>query len=249
MNQLQPDNLMRDLVDDLLADAKDQVLSENGDVHHGGPELEAMMAHQALKISEQERLRLRIAQGYLVAHISRKQLYEAYPGIQGKSPKHRFRNFLRIIRDENNEQLLSPSAVSTLTGFGADVVPYCDEQDVGIDHLLTEKHWPKLVDCVPALRQAVRADDVVTLEEILADVQKSTNREAIRSKYQTHRGQLGVGAILSMDKTNRVLVAMIIHDEANVEELANYLGSKIKWGVVGTARLTDGNIKLDMEAK
>lgn len=249
MNQLQADNPMRDLVDDLLACAKDQVLSENGDVHRGGPELEAMLAHRALKISEQQRLRLRIAQGYLVAHISRKQLYEAYPGISGKSPKHRFRNFLRIIRDENNEQLLSPSAVSTLTGFGADVVPYCDEQDVEIDHLLTEKHWPKLVDCVPALRKAVRDDDVVTLEEILEDVGKATNREAIRSKYQDHRHRLGVGAIIPMIDTPRVMVAILLHDSADIEEFSSQLGSKIEWGVPATAQLEAGNIRLDMEAK
>jgi hypothetical protein len=249
MTQLQTTESITAIVDDLLVHAKDQIMSENNDVMEGGPELEAMLVHRALMISEMQRQKLRIAQGHLVSLVARNKLHHVYPGITGRTDKHKMRHFLRSIKGPTGEQMLSESAVSTLTGFGSDVLPFCDEKKVEIDHVVSG-HWPKLVDCVPALRNAVKNDDAESVQKILSDVESATTRAAVRSKYQTHRdGSIGVGAILPMGGTSKVAVVLLLDDTDAIGDVARALGARIKWAAIATAQLESGHVNITMEDK
>ena len=235
-------------VDGILAEAKDIVLSEMGNVAPGGLPLESMLVHRALWLTEYRRAELRTMQGRLVAYAARNRLADVFPGIEGRTPRQRFRNWLKLIRGSDGGQLLSESAISTLTGLGVDVVPFCDENGVPIDHLLVPDQWPKLVDAIPAIRRAIETDDVMAVAEILHDVETFTNRSAIRDKYQQHHDLLGYGTAISVGN-GRVLV-MLLTDQEDVSQIRSRLAGRIDWNTLpATAEVSGRIITANLEVK
>jgi hypothetical protein len=202
----------------LLDEAKDAVLIEHGGVHKGGTVLEAEITHKMISLSENHRSVQRAAQGYVVAYVSRNQLWLQHPDEYAAQD---LRCFLRSTG-------MGDSTVSDLVALGDKIVPFCDHHKLPIDTALTPDNWPKLRETIPAMRQAVKEDDAKTAKAILADVRKAVNRDAVRVKYRTRREHIGQ-AMMNDLPDDRVLLVAVLDDPDAAKVIALALGGKLEW--------------------
>jgi len=224
-----------EVLQDLLSQATEQILQEHGDVHDGGPVLEAEVTLRMLQLSENHRSVQRVAQGFVVAYVARNQLWQAHPDEFARSS---LRNFLRAAG-------LGESTVSDLTALGEILVPFCDHNEIPIDSALTPGDWPKLREAIPALRQAAKRDDTGTARRILADVRNAVNRDAIRAKYRRRRAKLGRGTTVRVG--NRALIVISASD-SDVPALVRRLGGTVEWNLYAQASQSGKVVRVEVVA-
>jgi hypothetical protein len=97
---------------------------------------------------------------------------------------------------------------------------------------MAPQHWSKLRDAVPALKQAARDDDPERVQEILDDIVKATNRDAIREKYRLSKHEpLGHGATYILPDGRVALIALLDDDEAS-SEIVSRLNGRLTWDLI-----------------
>ena len=173
-----------------------------------------------LRLAKQERTTWRISQSFITAYVARFQLWQYHPN--GYSSLRQF------LRDAG----FSSSAVSELSSFGEQVVPYCDANEIPLSAVLTPENWPKLRDALTALKSAIRDDDEELGRDILSDVQKAPGREAIRSKYRKRRTDpLGHATTYTLSDDRVVFIALLNDDDA-AEKLVRKIDGALVWDLV-----------------
>ena len=218
---------------DLLKRATDTVVEEHGgqeDLDTGGP-IQAEITMRMLTMSEQARHVQRSAQGYIVAYIAREQLWRFHP--DGYSS---LRDFLRAAN-------LNTCMVSELTAVGDLIVPYCDRQNIDIDPSLTPERFTKLREAIPALRGAIRDNDVEGVNAILDDVAQAPSRAAVRSKWRKTRTKYGHGTTMNM-ADGRVLLVAVLDDGEAASLAARRLGGVLEWDLVLGSQVVNNTLRV-----
>jgi len=217
----------------LLTLAQDQILAEHGDVAKGGEQLEAEVVHRMLRLSEEERLLQRSAQGVIVSYVARKELWRLHPESHSS-----LRQFLYSAG-------LSKSTVSDLNALGTVIVPFCDSHKIAVDPLLAADKWPKLREAIPAVRRAINDSDPEQVQDILADVGKATNRDAVRKKYRDKRTRYGHGTTVRLGD-GRVLLVALLDDDNATEIVIHRLNGALEWDLVLGTQIIGKSLKLVM---
>jgi hypothetical protein len=214
----------------LLDAAKDQVVAERGG-HATADELEAEITHRMLCLSERSRSVQRSAQSFVVAYAARNQLWRFHPDG--------FRNLRQFIQAAG----LTHSTVCDLAALGDILVPYFDEHAIPINPLLTDEHWAKLREAIPALRHAIKDNDEARVLTILADVRRATDRNAVRGRYRQRRQRYGHGTTLQLGD-GRVLLVAFLDDEEAAQTVIRRLNGALEWDLVLNTSMIGGALKL-----
>jgi len=216
----------------LLDRAKDEVVAERGtDVD--ASEAEAEITLRMLCLSERDRGTQRSAQCYVTAYVSREQLWRFHPdGFPS------LRHFIKAVE-------LSHSTEMDLVALGDVLVPYFDGHAIPINPLLTDTHWGKLREAIPALRRAIKDNNEPAVLDILSDVRTATDRNAVRSKYRQRRQRYGHGATHRL-ADGRILLVAILDDEEAIQTVIRRLNGALEWDLILNPNMIGGTLKLVM---
>ena len=215
----------------LLDTAKDQVFADHGDVVVDETAAQAEITQRMLIEAERQRTLQRAAQGFIVAYVTRNDLWKFHP------------DGYTTLRDFLKNSGLDPTQVSRLNSLGEHIIPYCDAHDISIDPYLTEKHWSKLRAAISVLRKATAEDDPDQVRAILEDVRKAVDRDAIRSKYAKKKEKVAHGTTVALADGRTMLVA-VCDDEEAVRKLISRINGAIQWDLVLGASVAGGSLKL-----
>lgn len=183
----------------------------------------AIIALDALALSEENRDTQRATQGLLVAMIARESWWRFHPdGFDS------LREYLRASG-------MSPSNVSILNSLGEVVVPFCDHHKIDIDEAITTREWPKLREAITALKCAARDDDPEAARGILGTVLTAVGRQSVRDKYAKKKHRLGHGTTFSQEDGRVVMIIILDHDDATGVLVRKIAGS-VEWDLVGTTK-------------
>jgi len=219
------------LKDSLLDSARASVFEKHGNVHDGGPELEAEVMFEALCATVMVDGANKSLQMHLVAHIGRENTWQFHP--EGYDS---LRDFLKAAG-------LPEGRVSRLTFVGDKLVNYCDAKDIPVDHLLGPDHRAKIRSAIPVLRGAIDNDDEERVKEVLEDVQKAKSRKAIRGKYTESRDKYGRGTTVALPDGRVLLLALLDDDEAT-KTIVNRMSGGIKWELVADAHKLRSSVRV-----
>lgn len=218
------------LMENLLSAAQVAVFEKHGNVHDGGPELEAEILFEAIAATVHVKDAASTMQMHLVADVARKQAWQFHP------------NGYDTLRDFLKDAGLAQSQVSNLTFIGGVLVPYCDAEGIPVDHLLSKDHRAKTRNAIPALRSAIGDNDREKVKEILDDVEKAKNRDAIRLKYRNQRDKYGRGTTVNLPG-GRVLLLAVLDDDDAAKTIVQRLSGGIKWELVADAHQLRNSIR------
>lgn len=236
-NNITAPGAMVDMLNGLLATAKDQVLAEHDNVAKQGPELESEIMHRMLHLAEGIRRRYRSAQGFIVAAVARAKLWAAHP--------NGYTSLREFLRDAG----IGESTVSDLVALGEIIVPFCDHHDLDINAAIGPEHWAKTRETIPTLRRLIAGPASLTqatvVQSVLTDAIKAADRASIRYKYRKHRTDVvGRGTTIRLGTGQVVLVALFDKDGEHVGQVAHKLGGLIEWTLVAAPQVLARSIRI-----
>ncbi|MCP4539451.1 MAG: ParB N-terminal domain-containing protein [Chloroflexi bacterium] len=182
---------------------------------------QAQTLARTLEMTEERKEVLKSCQGWMVAHLARTGVWKAHPDGYAS------------IKQYLKGAGVQPRDVSTLTGFAEKVVPYCDEKEIEIDHLLTNEHWDKFRAGMAAIKAAIKEDDPDEIRGILIDVERAATASMITAKYRKPQEYQGKGTSLRINR--KVIFVLVLGtdkvdpDDAG-DKIARRLGGMINWG-------------------
>jgi len=222
------------LKDSILDAAKEMLLDINDDIYSGSEaEFISEIYHLALKATVGVSEATRSIQMHLVADISRKNAWQTHP--LGYSS----------LREYLQDTGLNKTQVSNLTMVGELLVPFCDAARIPIDHLLEKEHRSKTRNAIPALRSAIKANNKEQVQEILHDVEKAKNRDAIRKKYRNQREKYGRGTTVAL-ADGRVLLLAVLDDDEAAQTIVGRMVGGVLWELAAEAHLLPMSIRVNI---
>lgn len=217
---------------DIIEHARTIAVVDQGDsLLELSPQDQAIVFREALQEIDRRQETLRACEAWVVAYLSRTGVWMAHPHQYG------------TLREYLTGSDMDKSTTSVLARLGEKIIPYCDDRDIPVDHLLTQEHWGKLKEGMSAATKAIRQDDPRALQSLLDDVEKAPNRDTIRDKYQAHSRVLGKGSSLRVkDKVIYVLILGTKQEDPDeaADIVARRLGKLIDWGGTIITEGTDG---------
>jgi ParB-like chromosome segregation protein Spo0J len=229
------DNTAVELVN-IIEDARQNTPEKDTPLVEQKPDSQAQTLGRTLELTEERKEVLKSCQGWVVARLARTGVWRAHPD--------KFTSLKQFLKATG----MKPGDVSTLTGFAEQVVPYCDEKGIEIDHLLTNEYWPKFRAGMAAIKAAIKKDDQDALREVLSDVERALTAESVSEKYRKPGTVMGRGAAMRMGK-HVVYVLVLGMDEIDADDaadkVARRLGGQIEWslrvitGPDGKVEITD----------
>jgi len=217
----------------LLDRANTQLVTERGDEVEA-EEAEAEITLRMLCLSEKDRGVQRAAQSFVIAYVSRNQLWRFHP--EGF-------NSLRLFVKAAG---LSHGTEADLVALGDVLVPYFDNHAIEIAPYLSDKLWGKLREAIPVLRRAIKDNNEPKVQEVLTDVRKATSRQAVRTKYRKKRTRYGHGTTYRLGD-GRVLLVAILDDEDAVQAVIRRLNGALEWDLLLNPNMVDGVLKLGVD--
>lgn len=236
-NSIVAPDTMVGMLNGLLATAKDQVLADHDNVAKQGPELESEIMHRMLHLAEGIRRRYRSAQGFIVAAVAREKLWAAHP--------NGYTSLREFLRDAG----IGESTVSDLVALGEIIVPFCDCHDLDINTAIGPDHWAKTRETIPTLRRLIAAGTSITqasaVGSVLSDAIKATDRQAIRAKYRSHRGNIaGQGTTVRLATGQVVLIVLYDKDCEAIGQAVRKLGGTVAWTLVAVPQIMARSINI-----
>jgi hypothetical protein len=186
----------------------------------GRSNLDAMVAFEAMQVANEERGNLRSMQAWLAVKVGRDQQYLSYP------PTEDYPEGFGSMREFLKAAGITGTTVYALDGLAMEVAPMLEAQGYEVGQYLTRGRYPKLAEAMSQLRRIARGQKTeYELAEIMADVERATNRNDIRQKYR-QQAYVADGAVNNLGSRS---VLTIVANEERVQSLLNSLASKVDW--------------------
>lgn len=239
-NNITAPDTMVGMLNGLLADARDQVMTDHDNVAKPGPELEAEIMHRMLHLAEGIRRRYRSAQGFIVAAVARDKLWAAHPNV--------YRSLREFLRDAG----IGESTVSDLVALGEIIIPFCDHHNLDINAAIGPDHWAKTRETIPTLRRLIAGPTSLTqasvVQSVLTDAIKAPDRQAVRYKYRRHRaGLVGEGTTIRLATGQVAMVILFDEDGDHIGQAVHKLGGLINWCLIAAPQIRDNSIVIVVE--
>jgi hypothetical protein len=197
--------------------------------------LNALIAFEALRGTETERQNLRSMQAWLAVKAGREQLYLAFPPTEERPEG--FGSLTEFL------EAAGVGAKYKLNILAMVVTPLLDKHGYRIEDYLNRDRYPKLAEARSTLKDIAEGTETEhTVEGVMDDVERATNRNDIRLKYSKRRGYVADGAVNRLG-AKRTMV--IVADEEQVESFIRALQGRVDWHAISaTAEQRDHEVVL-----
>lgn len=206
----------------IIEDARQDSPEKDTPLVEQKPDSQAQTLGRTLELTEERKEVLKSCQGWVVAQLARKGVWKAHPD--------KFKSLKQFLKATG----MKPTDVSLLNSFAEQVIPYCDEKGIEIDHLLNNEDWPKFRAGMAAVKAAIKKDDQAALKGVLTDIQTALTAESVSAKYSQPQTIVGKGIALRVkDKVVYVLVLGTPEMDADdaADRVARRLGGQIEWNL------------------
>lgn len=222
-------DVVQPYVQALLAEARDDLVIQDGDSWTSENNLKARYMQVALRKTIDRTQTLRSIQMQIAAEITRGKLWLHHP------PTPDYPNGYGDLGEMLSDAGFVGRTKSVLISIGEQIVPFCDDNGIGIDRFLVNSLRPKLEDAIPALKSGIADDNVDAVESVLSDVETFNGRDSIRMKYsQPRRERIGKATTSHLDD-GRVAMIVMLNSDDYTEEVVRRIAGMVEWELVAAA--------------